>query len=120
LLQGISERGAWKEWLLFFLGGLAESARDASSRAKQLQDLQVEWRAQLQVAGVSGLTLRILDRLFVSPVISPTSIRQDLKVSHQGASKALQRLTELGILQEITDQKRNKLYLAGAIVRIVA
>lgn len=41
LLIGVSERGAWKAWLAFFLQGVAEQSRDAMTRAKQLQHLQL-------------------------------------------------------------------------------
>jgi Fic family protein len=43
-LQAVSERGAWREWLLFFLKGVAEQSRDACRRAKELQDVQINWR----------------------------------------------------------------------------
>ena len=33
-LQAVSERGAWVEWLYFFLLGVAEQAQDAASRAR--------------------------------------------------------------------------------------
>ena len=32
--RGGSERGAWVEWLYFFLLGVAEQAQDAASRAR--------------------------------------------------------------------------------------
>ena len=38
LLLGVSERGAWHEWVMFFLRGVAEQAVDANNRAKRLQD----------------------------------------------------------------------------------
>ncbi len=47
LLLAVSERGAWEEWLSFFLRGVAEQAQDAIQRAQALQDLQQRWHAQL-------------------------------------------------------------------------
>ncbi len=118
-LRLVSQHGAWHEWLLFFLKGVTETARSASQKAKQLQDLQIEWQKQLQNTRASALTLRILDELFNTPVTSPTEIQENLKVTHAGASRALQKLVEAGIIQEVTDKKRSRIYVAEAIVKIL-
>src|SRR5881296_2092613 len=47
LLLAVTERGAWSEWVIFFLRGVEEQARDAVARAKQLQDLERHWRHQM-------------------------------------------------------------------------
>lgn len=39
LLLAVSQRGAWEEWMTFFLRGMATQARDAITRAGRLQDL---------------------------------------------------------------------------------
>ena len=36
LLLGVSEWGAWRDWLLFFLHGVTEQSGDAAARAKKL------------------------------------------------------------------------------------
>jgi Fic family protein len=119
LLLAVSERGAWREWLAFFLRGVAEQARDANARAKRLQDLQIEWRRQLQQARASGMVLGIVDALFEDPATSASRIVERYQVSHQAAMKVLRRLQELNIVRETTDRKRNRLYLASEIVRIL-
>jgi Fic family protein len=50
LLMAVSQRGDWREWALFFLRGVAEQARDAITRIKGLQDLQIAWRERLTQA----------------------------------------------------------------------
>lgn len=119
LLLGVSERGDWREWVLYFLRGVAEQARNASSSAKQLQDLQAEWRKLFQQARVSGLILGITDSLFQLPIISAQGIQSRFNVSHPTAVQAIQKLEKFEILQEITGRQRNRLYIAKAILHIL-
>jgi len=113
----VSERGEWRQWLLFFLSGVSEQARDAISRVKRLQDLQLEWRTKLQQARVSGLTLGIMDKLFERPITSAVDVVSQFNVTHRAAMQALQRLEKINILREISGRQRNRLFLATDIIQ---
>jgi Fic family protein len=119
LLIGVSERGAWKAWLAFFLRGVAEQSGDAMARAKQLQDLQLDWRGQLQDDGAPGWILGLADLLFETPLVSAQMVRKRFGVSHPTAMEGLCRLEEMGILREIRSTGRNRLYVATAVVNRV-
>ena len=119
LLIGVSERGAWKQWIQFFLRGVAEQAGDAMARAKQLQDLQLDWRGQLQDGGAPGWILGLADLLFETPLVSAQMVRKRLGVSHPTAMEGLRRLEDMGVLREISGKERNRLYLAAAIMNTV-
>ncbi len=119
-LLDVSRRGAWKEWLLFFLEGVSEQSRDAIGRAKRLQDLQMAWREKLkEQKRVTGLVLGITDALFEKPVISAPEVAKEFKVSHQGAMKALQGLEKLKVLKLLQDKQRNRMYVAKDILKIM-
>ena len=119
LLLAVSQRGAWREWLAFFLAGVEEQARDANARAKKLQDLQLQWRADMQKARVSGLVIGVVDALFRTPAISASDIIAQFGVSHQAAMQALRRLEEIGVVSESSGKQRGRIYLATEIVRAV-
>lgn len=70
LLLGMSERGAWRDWLLFFLRGVAEQAGDAAARAHRLQDLRQEGHKRLAQTRASALLLRLVDALLGWPVLT--------------------------------------------------
>ena len=44
----VSQKGAWEDWLLFFLSGVLTEARDASRRAGRLFDLRETYRERFQ------------------------------------------------------------------------
>ncbi len=119
LLMAVSERGAWKEWVEFFLRGVAEQAEDATGRAKQLQDLHTAWRTQLQEAGVPSWMLGLADMLFETPVVSGRMVQKRFGVSHPTAMKGFRRFEDMGILREMTGRQRNRLYLATAVVNAI-
>jgi Fic family protein len=116
LLLSVSTRGAWREWVEFFLRGVAEQARDAVVRAKRLQDLQLAWRTKYQRARGAGLLLGIVDALFAVPVLTPRQVAGQLRVSHPAAMQALRRLEQDQILNEVSGKQRNRLYVAPAII----
>lgn len=115
-LLAVSERGAWREWVLFFLRGVAEQAVDANTRAKRLQDLQIGWRKQLQKVRAGGWVLGVADALFEDPYVSAGHIVERYQISHQAAMKILRRLESMKILRQTSEQKRNRLYFAPEIV----
>jgi len=119
LLMGVSERGAWKEWLLFFLRGVEEQARDSLSRAVRLSQLRGTWRQQLQEARAHSMIADIADTLLERPIPSVEELEQRFNISHLIASQALRRLEEMGIVEEITTRENNRLYHAAAIFRIL-
>ena len=119
LLLAVSERGDWHEWSTFFLQGVSQQAQDAINRAKRLQDLQIEWRRQLQRPGISALLTGIADYLFMQPIISASQVQNQFDVTHPTAMKALRHLVDEGVLIDMTKAKRNQRYIAQRILAIV-
>lgn len=108
-----------RDWVAFFLRGVAEQARDAVLRSKQLQDLQIEWRTKYQRARGAGLLLGIVDTLFTIRVLAPRLVAKQLHVSHQAAMQALRRLENDQVVKEITGKQRNRVYVAPGIIQVL-
>lgn len=120
LLLAVSQRGAWREWLLFILTGVTEQAHDAIDRAKRLQDLQQEWRKRLQTSRrASILLLQLVDELFRTPILTVPSIQKTLKVTHRAANQMVERLIDLRILKLVPGKARNRQFEAKAILNIL-
>jgi len=120
LLLGVSERGDWRAWLLFFLRGIAEQAQDAVERARQLQDLREEWHRRLTQARMSALLLRLADALFQSPILTIPQAQQQLGVTYPSAQRNVEKLVQAGILQPASEEiAYGKTYLAPEIIRAI-
>ena len=98
-LLGTSRHGAWRDWVLYFLGGVALQARDATERAKRLQDLQLRWRGEVTQARSSALLLKLVDSLFRSPVLTVPGAARHLDVTYPAAKSNVDKLVAAGILQ---------------------
>ena len=117
--MAVSVHGAWREWLLFFLQGVAEQADDASQRARSLQDLQRSWDERLQAGRATGLMHRVMNLLFERPILAANDIVERFEVTHQTAMQTLRRLEAMGVVQEMTGQRRNRRYLADEILAVL-
>jgi len=125
LLLAVSERGVWREWIMFFLKGVAEQSKDALVRTKQVQDLQADWRQRLTQARASALSLRLADSLFESPIITIPRAQQLLNVkTYHTAKLHVEKLAKAGILYNWEDAAEydasitSKIFLALEILRI--
>jgi len=117
-LRGVSERGAWNDWLEYFLIGIARTSQDALSRASRINTILAEW--QRLVAGESTNTpLRIVDLLAANPFITATGIAGELGVAFTTAQRAIERLERVAIVKRATDAKRHRVYCAQALLDIL-
>ena len=119
LLLAVSQAGAWSEWINFFLQGVAEQSKDAIQRSKRLFDLWQNYRQKLQSARSSALALQLADELFSYPAITVAQSAKRLKITYRSAGLHIEKLARLGILKEVTGQRRNRVFMAPEIVRII-
>jgi Fic family protein len=116
-LIDVSRKGAWEQWVAFFLEGVAVQALDARARAGRLVGLREEYRGRLQSERASGRLLRVVDFLFARPIITISNMRDALGLWQVQAQRYVQRLEALGILREATGRSRNRIYIADSIIQ---
>lgn len=110
-LMAVRNDGDWEGWLKFFLRGVYEVSRAATETARAVLQLREQHRdavAQHLAGSTNGL--RLLDYLFEHPVISVRMAQELLNSSYVTAANIVQEIENLGILQEITGQQRNRLF----------
>ena len=105
--------------MLFFLGGIAEQAKDATMRAKQLQDLQEEWHKRLTQTRTSALALRLADVLFTAPILTIPQAQRLLNVTYLSAQRNIERLVQAGILHLARETSYGKTYIASEILDLL-
>jgi Fic family protein len=119
-LLAVSREGAWEAWIAYFLRGVREQARDAALTAKRLLDLQQEYRRRLSAKRLSKITLSLLDALFLNPVTTAPRVRDRFQVNFRTAQGAIDDLVEIGVLREVTGQRRNRAWMADGILAAIA
>lgn len=97
-LLKVSTEGAWLEWVLFFLEGVATQARDASNRTEALVNLRKDYKDRLTGPRAAQGPHRLVDELFRRGVISVPGARDVLGVTYAAAKASVQKLLDAGIL----------------------
>ena len=118
-LSDVSHKGRWTQWVRFFARGMADEAMDAVTRIDRLRNLQADYLRRLQSVRASSLLLRLVDELFVTPVISVNRAAELLEVGYTSARKNIDKLVKTGIAWEISGKRRDRLYFAGEIIEAV-
>lgn len=116
LLLRLSQQGDWIGWVNFFLRGVEQSAREATAQALALLDLRQRYHRQCQESRASASLIRLIDRLFQTPSITIKNASALLDMTPQGAANNVHRLEAMGILREVTGQKRYQVFVADEIV----
>ena len=111
LLQEVREHGNWEAWLDFFLLGVAETANQAFGAATQIVDLFKTDRERISTeSGRAGSSLRIHELFQKQPFLSANQLVEQTGLSVPTVNAALADLERIGIVEEITGQKRNRVF----------
>ena len=109
-LQAVRDNGAWEDWLVFFLRGVVEVAKEAAATAKRILQLREEHRSAITTRMARGAANghKVLERLFDRPILSVNDVREITGITFAAANNIVSRLVELGILSEMTGNARNR------------
>jgi Fic family protein len=106
--------GKTAEWLHFYLDGIIETAEQSIDTSKKIAALIENDMRKIQALGKreAGSGVIFLKRLFKNPVVTSSSVVNDMGFSRAGAAKLIQRFVELEILKPFDDNvKYGKVYL---------
>jgi Fic family protein len=117
-LLAVTTHGDWAGWLSFFLRAVEAQSVAASARALKLQELRADFRSRMAAARSSGLLGTLTDALFETPAISISRAAALLGVTHRSARLNIDKLVQAGILTEVGDRARNKVFLAREVLAV--
>lgn len=117
-LYNVSRDGTWRDWLIYFLNGVAVQSEDVLSRAERINELLQAWKIMMASSG-SSVPVDIVERLAVNPYVTINKIAEDLGVAYSTAQRGIQKLEAANIIQKTSDNKRDKVYCANAILAIL-
>jgi Fic family protein len=118
-LLAVSQRNAWMEWTLFFLRAIQTQSLDAVRRSALLLELRENYRHRLHESGASLTAQRMVDQIFIYPAFSVQSVAKRLDIEKRTARLNVNKLCEIGILQEATGRQRNRIFVAPAVSDIL-
>lgn len=120
LLDRIRTDGDWEAWVDFFLEGVEQTAQGAVQTAQRLVTLFQKDTQRTQTSGrAAANALRVLDALRQRPLCSLRQLCHNAAMTFPTATKAMLTLMELGIVRELTGQRRNRVFVYDAYLNIL-
>ena len=120
-LSAVRTEGDWEGWVGFFLDGVETAATDAERGIVAMASLINADRKRLLAAPrVGAVALRLFELLPLMPRFTIEQARQKLDTTFPTATAAVKLLQDLGMLSELTGQKKNRLFSYAAYVELLA
>jgi Fic family protein len=108
-LNAVRVEGDWEGWTDFFLDGVAIIADEAVASVRDIFTLVSQDRTRVlrqKTASVSAV--RLFEHLPEHPILTVASAMKLLGTSKPTATRAIELLTEAGVLAETTGKKRDR------------
>ena len=111
-LQAVRDSGNWEGWLKFFLRGVYEVAQEASATARKIVNMKEEHRQLVldEMGRRSGKAIALLESLYFKPIFTVEHVQAITELSYPNANSLVKELCNIGLLEEITGQKRNRAF----------
>ncbi len=121
LLNNVRMTGDWEAWLDFFAEAVIVTATQAVETAQQLLDLSKQDRNMVGGLGrATPSTLQVHRALMEHPIATSRSLVKKTGLTPATVNKALSHLQQLGIVKELTAQKRNRLFSYFGYIEIIS
>ena len=122
LLEEVRHTGDWEKWLAFFLEGVRETADGAVTTARRLVDLFQKDRDRIEQKGgrAAGSALRVHEALKERPLVSLQEVSRRSHLAFPTCTSVMRRLTDLGVVRELTGKKRNRIFGYDRYLKILS
>ncbi|MBR0036424.1 MAG: Fic family protein [Bacteroidales bacterium] len=112
LIQAIRDKNTnnaaeWEAWIIFVLKGVEVTAIDTITLVKKIGEMMDEYKRIIRPAFGGKYNHELLNSLFYHPYTKIGHIEANMQVSRQTASRYLEKLVELGLLQKEKMWKEN-------------
>lgn len=119
LLLDVTAQGNWEDWILYMLTGVENTAKWTIAKIDAIKQLANHTRSYIQKIAPNVYSHELVDLLFEQPYTRIANLEKAGIAKRQTASRYLQSLTELGILNEIS-VGRDKLFIHPKLMNLLS
>jgi cell filamentation protein, protein adenylyltransferase len=109
-LMAVRLRGDWEGWIRFFLGGVLQTAGEATETAERLFELREAHRSAIIEQNLGQNGLKLLAHLFQRPLVNVNRVASLIGSTFPTASRLVSNFESMGLLREITGRKRSRMF----------
>ncbi len=120
-LDAVRQQNNLAGWLLFFLEGIEKTAKFSIYLLQESLKLKENTEETIRsgTGGRASNNLRLLEELFQTPIVNASHVKRKLNLSSPTVAKMLNDLCRLNLLRELTNNRRNRLFLFFPYMNIV-
>jgi Fic family protein len=120
ILNNVRLRGEWETWLDFFAEAVISTATQAVDTAQQLLRLLDQDRDRISGWGRAAVSMLQIHRaLMEHPIATSGWLVEKTGITPATVNKMLGHLQQIGVVKELTAQKRNRIFSYTAYVAIL-
>lgn len=116
-LQAVRDTGDWEPWLLYMLEGVSQTAQQTIELIGQVRDLMQHTKHRMREECPKIYRQELLNNLFNHPYTKIEFVVEDLGVSRITATKYLDELVSIGLLEKIKVGRSN-FYINAALMAL--
>ncbi|WP_110707261.1 Fic family protein [Salinicola sp. CR57] len=116
-LQAVRDSGDWEPWLLYMLEGISQTAQQTIELIGQIRDLMQYTKHRIREECPKIYRQELLNNLFNHPYTKIEFVMEDLGVSRITATKYLDELVSIGLLEKIKVGRSN-FYINAALMAL--
>ena len=107
----VRNKGNYEQWIRFFLSAIYESAEDAIQTIDELTVLHNRNIEAVENTGKASKNMKLLfEQLEATPIIDIGQTAEKLGLSYNTVSAAVNRLIDIGILEQTENKSRNRTF----------
>ena len=113
-LMAVRQGNHLDQWLVFFIHGIVETARASATAFKEVLSLKAQIEAEVLPRFSSRRqdnAQQLMRNIYARPIVDVRQVKEWIGSTTNTASSLINDLVEHGVLTEITQQRRNRLFM---------
>ena len=113
-LMAVRQGNHLDQWLVFFIHGIVKTARASATAFKEVLSLKAQIEAEVLPRFSSRRqdnAQQLMRNIYARPIVDVRQVKEWIGSTTNTASSLINDLVEHGVLTEITQQRRNRLFM---------
>lgn len=119
-LNIVKEKDLVHSWVEFFLRGVIETATNSINTFKAIIKLreEIEFRILPKMGRSQENSQKLINKMYTKPIVDGNYIATFLELHPSNANKLIKKLSDLGVIKELTGYQRNRIFSFFPYIKI--